>query len=312
MSNAPSATLSEETPNQRYQRLQDPSFEDLAHLPGASKNERGLWHTIKVMREPLSYSRAAYAEHGPIIRGANFTGWAVSLIGAEANELLLVNRDGIYSSEQGWHIVLSKLFPSGLMLMDNPQHRSHRRTLSVAFKTEPMRFYCDGLKRGIERGIEQWPTHFKLYPAVKALTLDLAADAFLGLPWGPEADKINKAFMHMVQASVSAIRTPIPGTPMWRGVKGREFLCHFFEQEIPKRRGGSGEDFFSQFCNARDEQGEHLSNQEVVDHMNFLMMAAHDRLYKQIMMNEYIKYLRERTNLIMGEREGEKEREKGR
>ena len=287
MSNAPSATSSEETPNQRYQRLQDPSFEDLAHLPGASKNERGLWHTIKVMREPLSYSRAAYAQYGPIIRGANFTGWAVSLIGADANELLLVNRDSIYSSEQGWHIVLSKLFPSGLMLMDNPQHRSHRRTLSVAFKTEPMRFYCDGLKRGIERGIEQWPTHFKLYPAVKALTLDLAADAFLGLPWGPEADKINKAFMHMVQASVSAIRTPIPGTPMWRGVKGREFLCRFFEQEIPKRRGGSGEDFFSQFCNARDEQGEHLSNQEVVDHMNFLMMAAHDTLTSSLTSTVY-------------------------
>lgn len=276
-----------ETPSQRYHRLKDPSFEALAHLPGPPKNERGLLHTIKVMRDPLHYSRKRYAEFGPIIRAANFTGWAVSLIGADANELVLVNRDGIFSSEQGWHIVLAKLFPRGLMLMDNPEHRSHRRTLSVAFKTEPMRFYCDGLKRGIERGVSHWPTELKFYPAVKALTLDLAADAFLGLPWGPEANKINNAFMHMVQASVSAIRTPIPGTPMWRGVKGREFLCRFFEQEIPKRRGADGEDFFSQFCNARNEQGEHLSNQEVIDHMNFLMMAAHDTLTSSLTSTVY-------------------------
>ncbi len=266
-------------PVTRFQQLPSPGFAELAHIPGPPKSRRSLLYLYRIMRDPLRFSREGYSEYGAVSRGVNFEGWGVNLVGPEAQELLLVNRDDLFSSELGWHTVLYQLFPRGLMLMDNPKHRSHRRALSVAFKAEPMRHYFSGLKRGVARGIQQWGTSLKLYPAMKKLTLDLAADAFLGLPWGPEAKRINTAFIHMVQASVSVIRSPIPGTPMWRGVRGRKQLSEFFLSEIPKRRGQDDlEDFFSQFCNAKTDQGEYLSDQEVIDHMNFLMMAAHDTL----------------------------------
>jgi len=276
-----SATLANtviDTPESRYNQLREPTFEDLAHFPGAPKGDRSIWRLYQIMRDPLRFSWEGYHEYGPVSRGINFKGWGVTLVGPEAQELILVNKDDIVSSEQGWHTVLYQLFPRGLMLMDNPEHRSHRRSLSVAFKVEPMRHYFGGLHRGVERGLSTWGSQLKFYPAIKQLTLDLAADAFLGLPWGLEAQKINRAFVDMVQASVTVIRKPIVGTPMWRGMRGRKFLCEFFQQEIPNRRGGNGEDFFSQFCNARDDNGNYLSDQEVIDHMNFLMMAAHDTL----------------------------------
>jgi cytochrome P450 len=63
---------------------------------------------------------------------------------------------------------------------------------------------------------------------------------------------------------------------MRRGMKGREYMSAFFAREIPKRRGATGEDIFTQICNTTDEEGVLLSDQAVIDHMNFLMMAAHD------------------------------------
>jgi hypothetical protein len=57
------------------------------------------------------------------------------MIGPEANELVLFNKDKIFSSEAGLDPVLDLLFPRGLMLMDFEEHRIHRKTLSVAFKT---------------------------------------------------------------------------------------------------------------------------------------------------------------------------------
>jgi len=278
---ASSATLNSSdlsSPEQRYQTLAEPRFADLAHIPGPPESRRSMLYMYRVMRDPLHFSWQGFHEYGPVSRGMNFSGWGVTLVGPEAQELILVNRDEIVSSEQGWHTVLYQLFPKGLMLMDNPQHRNHRRALSVAFKAEPMRHYFGGLQRGIARGLQQWGTQLKFYPAIKQLTLDLAGDAFLGLPWGPEAQRINTAFIDMVQASVTVIRKPIWGSPMWRGVRGRQLLCEFFQTEIPKRRGSDGDDFFSQFCNARNDAGELLSDQEVIDHMNFLMMAAHDTL----------------------------------
>ncbi|MCP2820986.1 hypothetical protein NK918_23815, partial [Salmonella enterica subsp. enterica serovar Typhimurium] len=96
-------------------------------------------------------------------------------------------------------------------------------------------------------------------------------ESFLGMPLGPEATRINKAFVDEVQASVAPIRTPRPFTAMRRGVKAREYLIDLFLREIPARRQGEGQDFFSQFCRAADEEGKPLSDQAIADHMNFLM-----------------------------------------
>jgi cytochrome P450 len=43
-----------------------------------------------------------------------------------------------------------------------------------------------------------------------------------------------------------------------------------------RRKDGSGSDIFTQFCQAEDEEGRRLDDAEIIDHMIFLMMAAHD------------------------------------
>src|SRR3546814_3607531 len=110
------------------------------------------------------------------------------------------------------------------MLMDFVHHRIDRRALSIAFKPGPMRHYADALNRGIARAVAGWSgTEMRFYPAIKTLTLDLAADSFIGIEWGPEADRITQAFVDMVQASVAPVRRPLPFTAMKRGVDGRAF-----------------------------------------------------------------------------------------
>jgi len=117
------------------------------------------------------------------------------------------------------------------------------------------------------------------YPAMKQLTLDLAATSFLGAGIGPEVDEITNAFVDMVAASVAVIRKPLPSTPMARGVRGRKRIVAYFSEQIPIRRArGGGDDLFSQLCHATHEDGALLSTEDVVDHMSFLMMAAHDTL----------------------------------
>lgn len=260
--------------------LPETGFAELAHLPGMAKAPIRVLRTIDFLKDPLGNSMRAVAEHGRVFRRQDFGGWGVALMGPEANELVLFNKDRIFSSGLGWNPVLELLFPRGLMLLDFEEHRVHRKSLSVAFKTEPMQHYLGGLLEGIGKGTADWAAKgdFKFYPAIKALTLDLAAASFLGVPWGPDADKINKAFMDMVLASIAIVRKPLPFTQMRRGVMGRRFMCEFFGREIPKRRGSGSDDIFTHICNARDEAGALLSDQDIIDHMNFLMMAAHDTI----------------------------------
>ena len=252
------------------------------HIPG----EDGwpvIGTTLAVLADPPGFTRRMYETYGPVFRANSFGGRTVNLLGPEANELILFDRDKTFSSEQGWGPILNLLFPRGLMLMDFEKHRVHRRTLSIAFKPEPMRLYADALNEGIARRVTQWRgKRLKFYDAIKQLTLDLAATSFLGIPWGAEAEKVNKAFVDMVQGTVAIIRTPLPGTSIGRGAAGRRLLTDYFAREVPKRRGGTDEDMFSQICRATDENGALLSDDEIVDHMIFLMMAAHDTITSSV------------------------------
>ncbi|MCA1662460.1 MAG: cytochrome P450 [Novosphingobium sp.] len=251
----------------------------LDHLPG----EDGIpvfGTTLRLVADPVFHGNRMHATYGPVFRSHNFGVRQVSLIGPEANELVLFDREKVFSSEQGWGPALDRLFPRGLMLMDFEAHRVDRRALSIAFKPAPMRHYADALNRGIAEAVAQWggpPMAF--YPAIKQLTLDLAADSFLGMEWGAEAQKVNRAFVDLVNGSIGVIRKPWPLTAMGRGVAARNYLVELFTVETLKRREtGGGQDMFSQFANATREDGSLLAVDEVVDHMIFLMLAAHDTI----------------------------------
>ena len=254
----------------------------LDHIPG----EDGypvIGNTLEQLGDYRGFTTRMVAKYGRVYRNNSFGGRSVALHGPDANELVMFDRDKIFSSEQGWGPVLNLLFPRGLMLMDFEKHRADRKVLSVAFKPEPMRHYADALNEGIKDRVASWSgKSFKFYPAIKKLTLDLAATSFLGIPFGPEADKVNKAFVDMVQASIGVVRVPMPFTAMGRGAKARAYLVDYFGRMVPERREGTGEDIFSQICRARDDNDEYMSAEAIVDHMNFLMMAAHDTITSSI------------------------------
>jgi cytochrome P450 len=255
---------------------------DLSHIPG----ENGppiIGTTFRVLRDPPAYGKHMVDTYGKVFRTNAFGNPTISLVGAEANELMLFDRDKLFSNEQGWGPVLNLLFPRGLMLLDFDHHRMDRRALGIAFKPEPMRAYTQDMNRIFNDQLKNWRGDMLFYPAIKQLTLDVAASSFLGIPLGPEADKINKAFVDMVQASVGVVRAPIPFTQMGRGVAGRKYLIDYFGPQIAERRRNENrQDMFSQFCRAKREDGEYMTDGELIDHMNFLMMAAHDTITSSV------------------------------
>jgi len=251
----------------------------LAHIPG-DDGWPIVGHTLVLLADPKEFVERRAQRYGQIYRSRAFGHTNVSLLGPEGNELVLLDSQKLFSSALGWDVLLGRLFPRGLMLLDFDEHRLHRRALSVAFKSGPMQSYLSELNAGIAKGLHDWPRgrEFKFYPAVKQLTLDLAATSFLGQELGPELEAVKRAFIAMVAAAIAVIRAPLPGTRMGRGARGRALIVDYFNRQIPLRRERGGDDLFSQLCRATWDDGSLLSNADIVDHMSFLMMAAHDTL----------------------------------
>ena len=250
-----------------------------SHIPG-DDGWPILGHTLPLLADPKGFVERRTQRYGLVYRGRAFGLSNVSMLGPEANELVLLDPQKIFSSGLGWDVILGRLFPRGLMLLDFDEHRLHRRALSVAFKAGPMQSYLTELNTGIARSIAQWPRRreVKFYPLIKQLTLDLAATSFLGEELGTELETIKQAFIAMLAASIAVIRVPLPGTRMGRGVRGRAQLVDYFDRQIPLRRERGGEDLFSHLCRATWDDGSLLSTIDVVNHMIFLMLAAHDTL----------------------------------
>ena len=257
-----------------------PKRNSLTHIPG-DEGWPIIGKTLDVLADPKGQIERQAAKYGLVYRSHIFGETSLVLLGPEANELVLFDQAKQFSSMLGWGRILGLLFPRGLMLLDFEEHRLHRRALSVAFKSGPMKSYLADLDTGIAARVAQWkakPGPMLFYPAMKQLTLDLAATSFLGAGIGPEVDEITRAFVDMVAAAVTPIRSPLPFTQMARGVRGRKRIVAYFSEQIPIRREKGGDDLFSQLCHATHEDGALLSTEDIVDHMSFLMMAAHDTL----------------------------------
>ncbi|MBM3562866.1 MAG: cytochrome P450 [Alphaproteobacteria bacterium] len=260
--------------------MSDPPLSALAHIPGTD-GWPFIGNTLQLLADPKGTAERFAKLYGPVHRSHSFGGRTVSLLGPDANEFVLMDQEKVFSSKHGWERVFELLFPGGLIMRDFDEHRLHRKALAVAFKPEPMKSYLMSLNQGIATAVAAWKNaspDFRLYPAIKKMTLDLAAVSFLGDDCGPDLDAIKQAYVDMIAACVGVVRRPIPGTQMRRGVKAREFMIKYLGGQIAARRASDGHDLFTQLCKATTDDGALLTPQEVLDHMSFLMMAAHDTL----------------------------------
>lgn len=246
-------------------------------LPG-SHGLPVVGHGIDFITDPMKLALGLYAKNGPVFwvdaLGLTF----LYMVGPEANQFVLRNQGDIFSNNQGWDFYIGKFFHRGIMLLDFEEHRHHRGIMQAAFKKQVLVQYLARMNPGIERGIAQWkPGHkFEILTHIKQLTLDLATDIFMGEELGQEADKINQAFVDCVRAGTALVRFPVPGGRWKKGLDGRRVLEKFFRSRIAQKRAHPGEDLFSRLCQAEDELGRKFSDDDVVNHMIFLMMAAHD------------------------------------
>jgi len=204
----------------------------------------------------------------------------VTLLGPDANQFVLHDREGNFSNRGGWQYWIDSVFPGAIMAMDDPQHKHHRRIMQSAFKRSAMERYVQDMGPVIAGVLDRWPEDngrpMRVFPQIKALTLNIAARVFMGMTLGPEADRMNQAFVDTVAASMALLRKPLPPLTMWRGVRARRYLVRVMQSKLTEKRAKEGPDLFSQLCHAHGEDGERFSDDEVVNHMIFLMMAAHD------------------------------------
>ncbi|GAA4965256.1 cytochrome P450 [Actinoplanes utahensis] len=253
-------------------------------LPELRREDRGLpWigNLFVYQKDPVAYYRRQWARYGPVAPSRMLGRTTVMLLGPDACGAALQNRDKAFANGPAWSELVGPFFRRGLMLLDFDDHHGHRRIMQEAFTPQRLDGYTRRLHPAIAHGTADWETgrRFPAYRRLKQLTLDIAADLFMGGArdtGAAEMARVNRAFIACVQAAGGMLRADVPFTRWGRAYRARRVLEGFLRHYLPAKRATATDDIFSVLCHIETEDGDRFSDDDVINHMIFLMMAAHD------------------------------------
>jgi cytochrome P450 len=233
--------------------------------------------TLMFMRYGPKLSLEQYDRFGPVSWTSVFGMKVCAVVGPEAAQHVLVNKDKKFS-QSGWEWFIGPFFNRGLMLLDGEEHHDHRRIMQEAFTRPRLEAYARQFGSIIEEEVPRWPTDrpVRIHPLIKQLSLRIATEIFMGVEQTAESRRIAQAFEDCVRAGLAVVRTPVPGLRWDKGLRARTVLEDYFRSRIPEKRASDDQDLFAALCHVETDEGHSFSDEDVVNHMIFLMMAAHD------------------------------------
>jgi retinoid hydroxylase len=262
-------------------------------------------------------------EHGPIFsfvpRAGPLAGHsAVYLVGPEANRFVLLSGRTHFSHDLGWTPVVGESLGHGLLNMDPPEHTRHRGLMNPAFTASFMAGYLPVMARIIAQRTADWAARdeIDLVSEAREITFDVAAAALIGAQTGPQVDWLRERFYILLHG-------PNPGSyqdwdqAMQQVLQVRDELQAALLELIDARRRASStpdpsqSDVLGMLVRARDEAGQALSDEQLLAHVNILLVAGHETtttlgawlLYLLAESPEYVERIRTELQTVLGERD---------
>ena len=233
---------------------------------------------------PTFLAQAAL-EHGPIFRsivpfGREAGREVVFMLGPAANRFVLHTHRAHFSHDQGWTPVIGASVGQGLLNMDDPLHAFHRRLWNPAFAGASLTTYVPVIQQIVRERVATWlgRAEVDVYDEARRITFDIAACALAGFAPGPELDRLRDLFHLMFHGYERRKET--------RGAFARRKLVARAESDelmlamIAARRklseAAQMRDVLGMIIGAHDEQGCALTDEQIVAHINILLVAGHE------------------------------------
>jgi cytochrome P450 len=176
-----------------------------------------------------------------------------------------------------------------VLLLDGDEHIRQRRLMLPPFHGERLRGYEDLIAEIAAEEIGRWPAGepLALQPRMQSVTLEVILRVVFGMDRGPRLVKLREVLKRLLEVTARpwALLPPLrrdlgPLSPWARFLAARGAVDDALYAEIAHRRQDAGlaerTDIFSLLLQARDEQGDTLSDRELRDELVTLLIAGHE------------------------------------
>jgi cytochrome P450 len=204
-----------------------------------------------------------------------------------AVKTLLTAPPEVAPSAAGDTPIASVLGPRSVITLTGPEHMRQRKLLLPPFHGERMRAYEETIVQATHRDMAGWPLHRAM--KLSARTRNITMEVILRAVFGVEAERmggLKAAIGELAEPARTlamlrfALSKPSKDRPPGELGKALDRLDGLIYAEIARRREqrdlGEREDILSLLLQARDEDGQALTDGELRDELVSLLLAGHE------------------------------------
>ncbi|ACB50046.1 cytochrome P450 [Crocosphaera subtropica ATCC 51142] len=252
----------------------------------------GIKNSLRLIFQPLQVLEENRNDYGDIYFSPEFGGFPPFIIignsqGVEA--LFNINPDLLDTSSSN-ALLKPLLGDRSLIQLDGDQHQKRRKLLMPSFHGQRLQSYGNIITDITQNILNHWSKSqtFPMRKITQEISLKVILRAVFGLNLGERYQDLGRSFTDFLDLFNSPLHTMTlfypslqkdwgKWTPWGQFQAYKRDVYHRLEQEIRQHQQGSdSEDILSLLLSTVDEEGNHLSQEEIMDELVTLLFAGHE------------------------------------
>jgi len=239
---------------------------------------------LPILGETLSFvfdrdfAKKRYHQYGTIFKTHLLGKPTVVMAGPEALEFILSSHMENFSWRDGWPNNFKTLLGESLFLQDGEEHRRNRRLMMPALHGPALANYVATMEDITRSYLQKWEKkqEFTWFQEFKQLTFDIASQLLLGTRPGPECVRLSQLFTTLTNGLFAINPLPLPFTTFGKAIAARNQILEHLTQIVRERQQNPTKDVLSLLIQAKDEDGNSLTEKEIIAQAVLLLFAGHE------------------------------------
>ncbi|MBD1919933.1 cytochrome P450 [Microcoleus sp. FACHB-831] len=246
-------------------------------LPPGSIGLPVVGETLAFLLDP-QFIQKRYKQYGSIFKTKIIGRPTVFMIGPEAVEFVLSSHFDHFSWREGWPDTFKLLLGESLFVQDGEEHRRNRRLMMPAFHSSALARYFTTMDAITQGYLQKWEQkrEFIWFDEYKQLTFDIASELLLGTKPGADSVRLSQLFDTLTHGLFALNTWTLPGSKFGRAIAARNQLLEHLASVVRQRQQHPTDDALSLLVQARDEEGNGMTLQELTAQSMLLLFAGHE------------------------------------
>ncbi|MBD2595510.1 cytochrome P450 [Nostoc spongiaeforme FACHB-130] len=246
-------------------------------LPPGSFGLPVVGETLSFLAD-VNFAEKRYQRYGSIFKTHILGRPTVAMIGTEAVEFVLSSHMENFSWREGWPENFKILLGESLFVQDGEEHRRNRRLMMPALHSPALANYFATMEEITCSYLKEWAVkqEFTWFEEFKKLTFDIASQLLLGTSSSAEVIRLSNLFTNLTNGFFALNTLPLPFTTFSKAIAARNQILEHVAQVVKARQQNPTKDALSLLIQARDEEGNSLSETEIIAQAVLLLFAGHE------------------------------------